>query len=410
MTPGKQIRNAVILFSVPQNTGDEALLEAMMQGLKTLAPDITFSISVKNMHSLPSGMAQYQIVHDLDEAIFRDVNPFTTFWLQRIRKLFSRLGILHLAIQYAWWTTSCTKETMDSIDKADLILLSGGSYLHDTYDARPKLAAIIRLATRTSTPIVMMGHSVGPFWRQSSINLFRKALTKISVISLREALSLKWIPDELRHRIKIVPDLAFLHFKNRGNIDIVKKQGEDIRIGLCLRSWEKDDTCIEELGLAILHHLWEQYGAHITFISTCQGITGYVDDQKMSEKIIGRLGEGIQITIDQIHHSPDSFMHACQDFDAIISMRLHSCILAMVSGTPAFCIGYEDKSTGIYEMIGYDKYHMHYLNAPNDILKSIDAFLLSIPTVKQELPHKMDDMRKKAAMNFEPLKPFIRNE
>lgn len=410
MTAGKHTRNVVILFSVPQNTGDEALLEAMKLGLMRLESDISFSVSVKNKVSLPTAIQDYKIIYDPDEAIFYDDNPTKTYWLQRIRKILSRLGILHHVVRRAWWTTRYSRETMAAIDSADLILLSGGSYLNDIYDARPKLAAIVSIASRTAASIILTGQSVGPFWRDSSAKLFSEALSKMAVISLRESRSLRWIPEYLQHRVRILPDLAFLHYKNRKSISMTKKQGHQMHIGVCFRAWKNDHTNIEELGLAVVSRLLGQYGVRVTFISTCQGIKSYVDDHQMSAKITGRLDNGKATVTDHIHHSPESFMHACQSFDGVISMRLHGCILAMVSGTPAFCIGYEDKSEGIYEMIGYEKYHVHYTNIQAEMLKSIDNFMDAIPTISKELPDKMADMYEKATLNFEQLKSFVGNE
>lgn len=410
MNSGKQIRNVVILFSVPQNTGDEALLEAMKQGLKLFMPGIKFSLTVKSLHFLPAGVLDNKIVYDPDEAIFRDTNVSRSYWLQRIRKILSRLGILHLAVKYAWWATSWWKETMAEIDKADLIILSGGGYLNDTYDARPKLAAITRIAARTSTPIILMGQSVGPFWRNSSINLFGKALSQMSVISLRESISLQWIPDHLKQDVQILPDLAFFLYRESNVVLEKKNKANGIHIGVCFRSWGNDQKYIEDLGVIVVSRLMAHYGANITFISTCQGIPGYVDDQDMSTKITVRTGMTDTIKIDRIHHSPDSFLSACMSFDAVISMRLHGCILSMLSGTPAFCIGYEDKSEGIYEMLGFEKYHIHYKQKPDYILNAIDTFMDSIRVTTQELPVKMADMYEKSTMNFEQLKPFESHE
>ena len=66
-------------------------------------------------------------------------------------------------------------------------------------------------------------------------------------------------------------------------------------------------------------------------------------------------------------------------------MRLHGSILSMLGGTPAFNIGYENKSEGIYHNLGLGEYQIHYSISVDLILKQIDHFILNTNNISSNL-------------------------
>ncbi|MBK8635510.1 MAG: polysaccharide pyruvyl transferase family protein [Saprospiraceae bacterium] len=76
----------------------------------------------------------------------------------------------------------------------------------------------------------------------------------------------------------------------------------------------------------------------VEFLSTCQGITGYVDDSLIAQEIAQTLVDKNRITINQNIYTTTQLIEAFADHDLYLGMRLHGAIFSMIGGIPAMNI------------------------------------------------------------------------
>ena len=81
-------------------------------------------------------------------------------------------------------------------------------------------------------------------------------------------------------------------------------------------------------------------------------------------------------------------------------MRLHGAILSMLGGTPAFNLGYEEKTEGIYSAIGLDSFQVNF-NQDFDqvIMPRINSFLKNKSSIG--LRNIVEQSAAKAAQSFD---------
>jgi len=129
---GKRV--LVIGYYGDGNTGDEAVLTAMMRGLREGRPDLRFIVPA---YSADPG--RLRASHGVESFPFRDIGRM-----------------------------------LDAVDAADLVVLGGGGLLHDYVDPRPETmftaghfglsyyCGIPWLAARLGKPVLLYAVGVGP--------------------------------------------------------------------------------------------------------------------------------------------------------------------------------------------------------------------------------------------------------
>jgi colanic acid/amylovoran biosynthesis protein len=112
----------------------------------------------------------------------------------------------------------------------------------------------------------------------------------------------------------------------------------------------------------LINHLILKLNYNLTFISTCQGVRGYVDDSLFANEIVNKLSVNCQEKCKIINQkfSLENLVKELSNYDAYIGMRLHGAILSMIGGLPALNIAYEDKTIGIYESMELEEHCFRY--------------------------------------------------
>ena len=253
-----------------------------------------------------------------------------------------------------------------------------------------------------NSKIIALGHSIGPFWKNKSQHLIKKILPLINLIILRESYSQKHINDLLGQEYPTTQDLAFYLFKARRQEFRLPKSPTLIKIASCFREWG-NATVTDEIKLKasiFCEHITHKYGIFINFLSTCQGVDNYRDDSKIAIEISESLRKE-DYTISREYHNPDALMAAYSKFDGFVGMRLHGAILSMISGVPAFCIGYELKSKGIYEALGLEDLHVSYQDPVEKWISGFEYFYQNYHSIKEQLKDRVQGACDKAELTFD---------
>lgn len=292
-------------------------------------------------------------------------------------------------------------EFAQKISEYDLVIQVGGSFFVDLYGASQFEAAAICI--NENIPIVMLGHSVGPFKLHNTKKIAKNIFTNCSGLILREKISEQHLHDAGLTDANYVngADTAWLidpekytdqtvrtdHKKmfNRPCIAITTRELSpfDKRLGITQDKYE------QKLATLCLHLIQEGY--NIVAASTCTGLDSYHRDDRMPALRVADLVK-----------EPDHYFTIMDELTDVelgvllgrceltIGTRLHSAILSMRFGTPAFAIYYEHKSLGILEQMGMKEYSIDIHDIDSKTFKkTIETKLVNISDEVQILNERV---------------------
>lgn len=234
---------------------------------------------------------------------------------------------------------------------ADIVISSGGTYLVDHYDFRPRQYEL-EFAYSLGAKIALWTQSMGPFLTPRSVRSAQAIKLLSTVAFFRDSPSMmNWdgvpganIPG------KVIADAAFALQAPQVEESRAALKEKD-KVLLSVREWALTSTgskldytgyissfrsaAVASVGL----------GMHPFALSTCQGVDGYrIDDSQTAEKIFNGLG----IDIDRQPHTPDELMEEILASSVVISTRMHLAILAVICRVPVIAVAYEFKTLELF--------------------------------------------------------------
>jgi colanic acid/amylovoran biosynthesis protein len=356
--------NFLITNSVPLNGGDEALLRALSTTLTNRWPDSEVTVLCKDVELCRRQLPDLHLASDLEFAN----------------------------------TKESRRNTLAFYRAADVVLSAPGGFLHDHYSIEERLQGF-ELALGLSKPLILVGQSIGPFWKPKSLKRVREVLNRVSCICLRDEISGRYLAkcgvDPLK--IRITADVAFLWHRIAPEMFKPKSESNARLIGLSFRVWPLGDQGTLQQTIAkaeqLCRHLLCNSDRRILFLSTCQGIPGYVDDSQIALEIRKRLPDDMQARcdIDRSRYPPLELMRALGQCDAFIGMRLHACILAMLAGVPAMGLGYEDKTQETFTQMGLQSYQLPFTSNAASWIAKAQYFLDHVRDIRDQLAEALDE-------------------
>lgn len=367
--------NFLITNAVPLNGGDEALLRATVESLKARWPQSNVTTLCKNVELTRRQLPDLSFAPDLEFAT--DIEE-----LQQVAELYR---------------------------SAEVVLSAAGGIFHDHYPTEDRLRGL-EFALDLGKPVVLFAQSIGPFWKPASLKRVPEVFNRLSAICVRDAQSrahLLGCGVEVE-KIRDTADAAFLW--HRLAPELFRPKSSPVQtIGLCFRVWPLADTLRVKETIAkaqqLCRHLLAAPERKLVFISTCQGIAGYVDDSELALQITGGLPAELKsrCQIDRARYAPREFMGKVGGCDAFIGMRLHGCIQAMLAGTPAMGLGYEHKTEAIFRQLGFGDFQTPFDGTIEDWLGFAEIFFARLPEIRSELPAALNRVCHRAELNLEVL-------
>lgn len=387
----------LVTNSVPLNGGDEALLRATYLSLQKALPQAEITVLCSNLELCRKYITDINLDSDLE--YLRPGKPrFKYFFFQKIRKILLQYFKIGLNSKFSLLLANEDEIRIKKLYReCDIVISSPGGFLHDHYPIVKRIEGF-KLAFQYKKPVVIFSQSVGPFWKDESVALIQKEFKNLAAIILREKISYKYLSvcNVASENVHITSDAAFLWRKLMPDL-FVAKTGRVNSIALCFRNWPVINNQIEETiskAVDLCNFLLQDEDRELIFISTCQGIEGYVDDSVHADAILARLSseKKIKCKIDRQRYSPVDLIKAYSQYDAFIGMRLHSAILSMLGGTPAMGLGYEDKTLGIFEDLGFKKFQVSYDCTSDEWIVCAKNFINEIEFIRNRLPKALDEL------------------
>lgn len=387
------------------NRGDGAILRGLIDSLMHAQSDL--QIEVISRYPVISSylLGQSVIPDDLFLALKKGKNGLAD---KIKRRLMPKIMMSHISGKGWHKMLPVPKYLQDFSEKLrqyDLIIQVGGSFFVDLYG--PLQFEHYLCALLAKKPIYMIGHSVGPFQKESFNEIANFVFSRVQSLVLRESVSLEMMKQGGITTEKVVAgsDTAFLvrarhvsqpshtlqHWQNiisanKTIIITVRKLAPfDKRLGVTQHEYER--------AFARVINAMIDKGYQVVALSTCTGIDSYGNDDRM---IAPNLQEHVNqkekyhVVMDELNDLELGVL--LSECYLTIGTRLHSAIISMTFGTPAVAINYEHKSLGVMNQLGLPDMAMDVKSLMDGtIIKKVNTILDDYAAVKQQVSRAVSE-------------------
>lgn len=272
------------------NTGDEAILTAMISSLRSEIPNIKITVA--------------------------SANPQATE---------TRYGVKTIP--------RSVREVRRTLKTTDLFISGGGGLLQDvtSFKSLAYYCLLLMLARLERVPVMIYGQGIGPLRRRLSRFLTRLAVSGCDTIAVRDERS-KVLLEEIgvRRDVVVTADPALLLKPAQvARLNGIRRPA----VGFALRAWQGID--FDKVAKAA-DEIAERLGGTAVFIPFHDG-----RDTSVAEQIAGRMKSQALVVSDA--ELPAEVLGLVGELDVLVGMRLHSTIFAAISGVPFVPISYDPK-------------------------------------------------------------------
>lgn len=347
-----------------QNTGDEAILQTVIQQLRSALPEISLKVLTYKSEETEQ---KYGV------------------------KAVSRNRFLDL---------------IRAIRECDVVVSGGGSILQDVTSSRSLLyyLAIIWLAKKMGKGVMFYGNGLGPINRLLNRYLAKHVLNQVDVITLRDYQSKEaLLALGVKKEVHVTADIAFAMEPLEASVgkEILKAQGLDPEkkvIGISVRPWRGKEQ-YKRVVAKTADHLHE-LNYQVLFIPM-----QYPHDYHLSKEICAMMkGPGVVL---EHQYSPLEILTLISQLDLMIGMRLHALIFAAIAGVPMVGIEYENKVKSFLQLVGQKSGGVAENLEEIPLWATIEGVLQQDKKYREILSRVSADLHKKALYTKDIFEEFV---
>ncbi|MBQ2890103.1 MAG: polysaccharide pyruvyl transferase CsaB [Clostridia bacterium] len=360
---GRKIKNDIVVSGYYgfKNSGDDASLKAIVDGLKALSPKIRITVLSKNP-------AETRRLYGVDSV--------------------NRLNIFKII------------KTM----RNSLLLISGGGSLIQDVTSEKSLVYylfIIRLAQFLNLKTMLYGNGIGPVLNEKSYPQIAKILNKVDRITLRDPKSLDTLLEigVKNENTLVTADAVFsLSEKNFSwpwdRLSVMGLEKGQKYFCVSVRSWNDLADGFEETMAKTCDYIYKKYGYVPIFVPMQQSqdaeICQRIKDKTSCPSFVLGKSSSLKDVLGIVNGS-----------EFVLGMRLHILIYAACAGVSVVGLDYDPKINNMMEYMG-QKYFVpvNKVNEEN-LIPLIDNMLGSKDSLTESLEKIRRDLRKLADKNLE---------
>ncbi len=343
------------------NSGDEALLWAILNTLKQKSPDISVTVLSKT----PEETAR-------DYGV-KSVNRYNFF---KIRK---------------------------EMKQAKMLIFGGGSLLQDVTSSKSLkyYLMIIALAESCGLKTMLYANGIGPIRKRADRRLTARILNRVDLITLRDDKS----DEELKKlgvtkpEIIITADPAFtINLKEAltGQY-FIKRAGVPDGTKVCavsIRSWKNSADNFSEAMASLCDYMSERYNIHPLFVPM-----QYPLDMEVSKEVMDKMKHPSYIINRNL--TVAEMFSVLSGAEVLIGMRLHSLIYATTLEIPAMALVYDPKISAFMESLSQPyMVDVEYMD-PDKMKETFDRLVEGLSEHREKLHSANAVLKKKAEENAE---------
>jgi len=340
-----------------KNSGDDAILMAIIKSLRNIRPDIRILVLSANPHET---RATYGV---------SCINRFNMFRI------------------------------FNAMRKAKLFIYGGGNLLQDDTSTRSLMYYLSTtwMAKKAGLKMMYYASGIGPIKRNSNRKLTRRIVNKVDVITLREELSKQELEilsiDKPKILVAADPALTIEPEDSSVIDDVFKEEGineDGPFVGFAVRKWSNRKKYIEIIAKAA-DYIYEKYNLIPVFIPM-----QYPDDIDIINKITGKMKAKSYIIKNKYNVS--TVFGIISRMEIMVGMRLHALIYAASLGVPVVGLSYEPKVEAFLNMVNLTESNTGDINELeyDKLREKFDYIWDKRDSIRQRLNDTMPVLKKKA--------------
>jgi colanic acid/amylovoran biosynthesis protein len=308
------------------------------------------------------------------------------------------------------------RRLLQSLRQADLVLSCGGGYFYSYRGLLPgttfwQNVVHAYLAAALHKPLLFLPQSFGPFASPLARRGVRHLLERGSVLHVfaREEISYHLLRDmvgqAVQARLSLCPDMAFyLAADGLGPTTRDEEPGAARpTLVMNLRPWafpEARDPAARREGymqamLAAADHFVRRYRGQVVVVPQALGPDPAEDDRGICEEFC-RRARTLPAAAQAVQYrepgtsSLTEYLALLAGARLLVGTRLHSCILALLSGVPALSVGYQYKSQGTLDLLGLGCLNLDIQDLEADrLLALVEATMDRHRELRQEISQRV---------------------
>lgn len=345
------------------NRGDAAILRGIIDTVSTAYPDATIETLTRYPDAGIFNIPTHNFIFDSAWEYYQET-PNNLFSRIQRRFLPELLNFVSKnSGRFSFLLPSTFKQRLQDLKNYDLVIMVGGSYFVDYYGTNNY--DIMQLAKAQGIPVVVLGHSIGPFSIPRFNHITQSILERTDSIVLRESETRKLITEANFKNFNLISggDCAWL--VEPKNIELpphIQQQITSKTIAITARSLAPFDKRLGitqdefEQKMANLVNWLNELGHPVIAVNTCTSLDGYHnDDRVVKNRIKQHIKQSNMFYVIEDELNDLQIGNILKQCQITIGTRLHSAIISMRFGTPAFAIFYEHKSKGVLEQLEFDE-------------------------------------------------------
>jgi polysaccharide pyruvyl transferase CsaB len=352
------------------NTGDEAILEAIVDNLKD----------------------------ELD-------NPDLTVFSLSPGKTAETYGVKSV---YRGWRHDF-KGKVKALREADLLISGGGGLLQDTYPTKflfgplPYYLLIVFLAKLCGTKVMFFSQGIGPVNSAWGKILMKVFANMADFITVRDQYS-----KDLLHKLGVnrpesvvTADIVFAFQKKEDQscIESLPLKGDEKLVAVSVRPWFQHTAHYKQIAEA-LDHLIESEGITPVFVP----MEGH-HDVRASNHVLEHMKQGDKCHVLGPDFSPNQYLNFISNCEMTIGLRLHSLIFSALAAVPHIGISYDKKVESLLKRSGMWEYSfpLEELTA-GELIQNSRKVLAKREELSAMIENNARGMRRDAMENIDLLK------
>lgn len=313
-------------------------------------------------------------------------------------------------------STGDKRRLLQALKHADLVLSCGGGYFYSYRRLLPgttfwQNVVHAYLAAALHKPLIFLPQSFGPFASPLACRGIHHLLERASVLQIfaREEFSYRLLRGMLgqatQAKIKLCPDMAFYLAADESYSTDHDEAPEPAQPTLVmnLRRWAfpeaRDPASRREDYMQAMveaaHHFVQRYRGQVVVVPQALGPDPAEDDRAICQEFCQRVRNGPSVARAVDYREPETgslgaYLALLARARLLVGTRLHSCILALLSGVPAVSVGYQYKSQGTLDLLGLGSLNLDINNLSSErLLALIEATMDGHHEVRGEIRQRV---------------------
>lgn len=304
------------------------------------------------------------------------------------------------------------EESKTVVSDLDVLVFGGGGILYDR-EAEIYLREV-GLAQELGIPVMIYAVSAGPLRMRSARERVAEALSRASVVTVRDRQGRRLLEDIGVHRdVHLTADPALLLTPEPLPDDALVREGLDTSRRLVGFSVREPGPAAPEIDVAHYHALLanaadfivDRWEADVVFVPMERGQM----DVQHSHAVVSRMQNATRATVLKGAYTPGQLISLLGHCQFAVGMRLHFLIFAALQGVPFVALPYSSKVMGLLQDLDMEMPPLDNVNTGR-LLAMIDQSWDLRATIRSRIEQRIPALKARAQETNELLVQLLRTQ